>query len=123
MFESPHRVGATLADLQSVCGPERAVAVVREVTKRYEQVVRGTLAEVAIDAVPEAGARGEHVIVIGAADARSEVDDAVLDEEARAALASGATARDAAASVAHHLGVSKRRAYDAVLRARDAAAR
>ena len=101
----------------------RAVAVVREVTKRYEEVVRGTLDEVVVDAVPDAGARGEHVIVVGAADARAEVDESVVETEARAALASGASARDAAASVAHHLGVSKRRAYDVVLRVRGAAPR
>ena len=123
LFESPHRVGATLADLRAACGPERAVAVVREVTKRYEEVVRGTLDEVSVDAVPDAGARGEHVIVVGAADARAEVDESVVETEARAALASGASARDAAASVAHHLGVSKRRAYDVVLRVRGGAPR
>jgi 16S rRNA (cytidine1402-2'-O)-methyltransferase len=123
LFESPHRVGATLADLRAACGPARAVAVVREVTKRYEEVVRGTLDEVVVDAVPDAGARGEHVIVVGAADARAEVDESVVETEARAALASGASARDAAASIAHHLGVSKRRAYDVVLRVRGAAPR
>jgi 16S rRNA (cytidine1402-2'-O)-methyltransferase len=120
VFESPHRVAATLGDLREACGPCRPVALVREITKRHEEVVRGTLDDVAVDAAPDAPARGEHVIVIGVADARTEVDDDVLDGEARLALASGASARDAAASIAHHLGVSKRRAYDAVLRTRDA---
>jgi 16S rRNA (cytidine1402-2'-O)-methyltransferase len=123
VFESPHRVAATLGELREVCGSTRPVALVREITKRHEEVVRGTLDDVTVEAVPDAPARGEHVIVIGAADARTEVDEAVLEGEARLAIAGGASARDAAASIAHHLGVSKRRAYDAVLRARGAAPR
>ncbi len=75
-----------------------------------------------VDAVPDAGARGEHVIVVGAADApRRGRRRPSSRPKPRAALASGASARDAAASVAHHLGVSKRRAYDVVLRVRGAA--
>ena len=91
-----------------------------EVTKRYEEVVRGTLDEVLVDTVPDAGARGEHVIVVGAADARAEVDESVVETEARASSRVG-RAGDAAAPVAHHLGVSKRHTYDVVLRVTGAA--
>jgi 16S rRNA (cytidine1402-2'-O)-methyltransferase len=119
VFESPHRVGATLGDLLDACGPHRSVAVVRELTKRYEEVVRGFLGDVARRDARDATARGEHVIVIGPAD-EHDVDDATIDDAARAALDAGATARDAASTVAHALGVSKRRAYDAVLRRRSA---
>jgi 16S rRNA C1402 (ribose-2'-O) methylase RsmI len=80
--------------------------------------VRGFLGDVARDASRAAAARGEHVIVVGPAPPASEVDDGALDDAARDALAAGATTRDAAASVARELGVSKRRAYDAVLRMR-----
>jgi 16S rRNA (cytidine1402-2'-O)-methyltransferase len=117
LFESPHRVAATLSDLLDACGPHRSVAVVRELTKRYEEVVRGFLGDVAGRDAHEATARGEHVIVIGPA-AERDVDDAVIDAAARAALDAGASARDAATTVARDLGVSKRRAYDAVLRRR-----
>ncbi|GIU86363.1 MAG: ribosomal RNA small subunit methyltransferase I [Acidimicrobiia bacterium] len=118
LFESPHRVAATLADLREACGPTRPAAVVRELTKVFEDVVRGPLGEVA-DAVGRGGeARGEHVIVVGAAPGPAAVTEASLDDAARGALAAGASARDAAAAVARELGVPRRRAYDAVLRVR-----
>jgi 16S rRNA (cytidine1402-2'-O)-methyltransferase len=118
-FESPHRVAGTLADLRDACGAGRAVAVVRELTKAFEDVVRGTLGDVA-EAIGRSGeARGEHVIVVGAAPGGAEVvTDASLDDAARSALGAGASARDAAAAVSQELGVPKRRAYDAVLRVR-----
>jgi 16S rRNA (cytidine1402-2'-O)-methyltransferase len=119
LFESPHRVAATLSDLLEVCGPHRSVAVVRELTKRYEEVVRGFLGDVARRDADDAAARGEHVIVVGPA-AAHEIDDAAIDDAARAALDGGASARDAANAVARDLGVPKRRAYDAVLRRRAA---
>ena len=118
LFESPHRVAATLEDLLEVCGPHRSVAVGRELTKLYEEMVRGFLGAVARDASAAAAARGEHVIVVGPAPAAAPVDDGAIEQAARDALARGETARDAAATVARELGVSKRRAYDAVLRVR-----
>jgi 16S rRNA (cytidine1402-2'-O)-methyltransferase len=118
LFESPHRVAATLADLLAACGPQREAAVARELTKLHEQVVRGSLGQIAEAATYGAAARGEHVIVVGPAPQRAPIDDAAVDEAARVALADGATARDAAAAVARDLGLSKRRAYDAVLRVR-----
>jgi 16S rRNA (cytidine1402-2'-O)-methyltransferase len=120
LFESPHRIGATLADLCTACGPDRSAAVVRELTKVFEQVVRGPLGSLVDTAVPDAGARGEHVVVVGPAPAAAPVADDAIDVAARAALAEGASARDAASAVARDLGVAKRRAYDAVLRVRSA---
>jgi 16S rRNA (cytidine1402-2'-O)-methyltransferase len=118
LFESPHRVAATLRDLLSVCGAHRSVAVAREMTKRYEEVVRGYLADVAERGASDSGARGEHVIVVGPAPEPAGVDNDTIADAARAALARGTTARDAAVDVARELGVSKRRAYEAVLKAR-----
>jgi 16S rRNA (cytidine1402-2'-O)-methyltransferase len=115
LFESPHRVGSTLADLLAVCGPEREVAVARELTKLHEEVTRGPLGLIA---TKDAEARGEHVIVIAPAVAAGVPDDQALNEAARRTLQEGVTARDAAALVARELGVSKRRAYEAVLRVR-----
>lgn len=117
IFESPHRLIDTLADLADACGADRPVAIGRELTKVHEEVYRGTLAD-ALAHVREVEPRGEHALVLGGApedDAPS--DDAVADA-ARAALAAGQSARDAAAEVAERLGISKRRAYDAVVTAR-----
>ena len=64
VFEAPHRVGRLLGELLAACGPERPVAVCRELTKLHEQVWRGPLGDVTARA--QAGKpRGEHVIVLG----------------------------------------------------------
>jgi 16S rRNA (cytidine1402-2'-O)-methyltransferase len=109
VFEAPHRLEATLADLAGALGPDRPVAVAREITKRFETVWRGTLGQATSG--PEA--RGEQVIVIGPAAPcpRDEPDDEALELALRAELAGGASTRDAAAVVANRLGVTRRRAY------------
>ena len=67
-FEAPSRVAATLADLTVVCGPERGVAIARELTKIHEDVWRGTLAG-AVEHTKSSEPRGEHVLVIAPATA------------------------------------------------------
>ncbi len=120
LFESPHRVAATVADLARACGPDRAAVVARELTKVHEEVVRAPLGELAQSVGRDAEPRGEHVIVVAPAPERETlVEDDVLIDAAERALGAGTTPRDAAASVARELGVSRRRAYDAVVRARD----
>jgi 16S rRNA (cytidine1402-2'-O)-methyltransferase len=113
VYESPHRVSATLADLRAACGDERPAAVVRELTKLHETVVRGPLATLA--ARLDERVRGECVIVVGAAPPPEAVDDAAVDDAIRAELAAGSSPRDAAANVAASLGIAKRRAYDRAL--------
>lgn len=66
LFESPRRAAATLRDLASACGQERTAAVCRELTKRHEEVRRGTLGELAA-ALAEAVVRGEVTIVVAGA--------------------------------------------------------
>ena len=117
VYEAPHRVLRTLAELAEALGPERPVAVARELTKLYETMVRGTLGDVELGTP-----RGEYVLVIGGAleVAATPSDDAIraaLDAE----LSAGASRRDAAATVAARLGVPKRVAYD-LATARGAAA-
>jgi 16S rRNA (cytidine1402-2'-O)-methyltransferase len=116
LFEAPSRVRGTLADLLASCGPLRGVAVARELTKMFEAVWRGELADAAegIDAEP----RGEHVIVLGPAAPLPEAGDAEVDAHVRTALAEGLSTRDAAARVAADLRVPRRRAYDAAMRLR-----
>ncbi len=118
LFEAPHRLVATLADLAAAFGPDRAVAVAREITKKFETVWRGTLGEARGDRVLEGvgppEARGEQVIVLGPAPpgAEEEVGDEALAEALRKEIAGGASTRDAAAAVAARLGVPRRRAYN-----------
>jgi len=60
LYEAPHRVARTLADLAAVCGPDRAVVVARELTKLHEEVLRGTLGELA--ALPQTEASQAAVV-------------------------------------------------------------
>jgi 16S rRNA (cytidine1402-2'-O)-methyltransferase len=69
VFEAPQRVARLLDDLVGACGPDRPVAVCRELTKLHEEVWRGPLGEAAARA-RGAAARGEHVVVVGASGTR-----------------------------------------------------
>ncbi len=108
LYEAPHRVVRTIADLTEACGPDRPVAVARELTKLYETIVRGTLGDIEVGTP-----RGEYVIVLGGApDVETEVGDDDIVRAVDAELVAGASTRDAAARVAGALGVPRRRAYD-----------
>jgi 16S rRNA (cytidine1402-2'-O)-methyltransferase len=115
LFEAPTRVRATLADLARACGGARPVALARELTKKFEEVWRGTLADAAAH-LGRTGPRGEYVIVVGPAAERPAASDAEVDAAVQAALADGLTVRDAATDVAAALGVERRRAYAAATR-------
>ena len=99
------------------CGDERRVAIARELTKLYEEVWRGTLGE-AVGHVGAKEPRGEYVLVVEGAPPPAAVDDDALESAVARELASGASARDAAAAVVRDLGVPKRRAYDVAVRLR-----
>jgi 16S rRNA (cytidine1402-2'-O)-methyltransferase len=111
LFESPRRLAATLADLAGALGPDRPVAVARELTKVFETVWRGTLSEAAAGG-PEP--RGEQVIVVGPPAPAAEPEDGEIVDALRSELGRGASKRDAATVVARRLRVSRRRAYELV---------
>jgi 16S rRNA (cytidine1402-2'-O)-methyltransferase len=115
LYEAPHRLARTLADLSEACGPERRVAVARELTKLHEEVWRGSLGD-ALAWVQAAAPRGEIVLVLEGAPAAGPPDDGALVDALRDELAAGATARDAARAVATRLGVPRRRVYDLATR-------
>lgn len=110
VYESPARVSATIAELASLCGHDRPAAVVRELTKIHEAIVRGTL-----DALVGVEVRGECVIVVGPAPPASPATTTEIDAALRAELAAGSSARDAAAAAAEMLGVPRRQAYERAL--------
>ncbi|MEQ8716985.1 MAG: 16S rRNA (cytidine(1402)-2'-O)-methyltransferase [Acidimicrobiales bacterium] len=112
VYESPHRLGATLADMAEACGGRRRVLVARELTKLHEELWRGTLDEAREHWT---AARGEVVIVVEGAAPPAEPDDAEIAAAVSAEIAAGASKRDAARAVAERLGVARRRAYDAAL--------
>jgi 16S rRNA (cytidine1402-2'-O)-methyltransferase len=115
LYEAPHRLARTIADLADTCGGDRRVAVARELTKLHEEVWRGTLGD-ALEWVRAPAPRGEVVLVLdGAPAAKPPGDDALVDA-LREELGAGATARDAARTVATRFDVSRRRVYELATR-------
>lgn len=115
-YESPQRVGATLRELAEAY-PERRVAVVRELTKLHEEVLRGTVLEVA----ELLGARevlGEVVVVLEGASESAPIDDEVIVAALEEQWDEGATTRDAVDYVAEALGVARRDVYQLALATR-----
>ncbi|QIM21741.1 16S rRNA (cytidine(1402)-2'-O)-methyltransferase [Phycicoccus sp. HDW14] len=114
-FEAPHRLARTLTSMATVLGPERPAAVCRELTKTYEEVRRGPLAELAGWA--EEHARGEITVVVGGATGPAAGLEDVLPE-VLTRTAAGERLKDVCAEVASATGLSKKALYDAALTAR-----
>ncbi|MGM1059806.1 16S rRNA (cytidine(1402)-2'-O)-methyltransferase [Saccharothrix sp. Mg75] len=112
-FESPHRLAATLADAVAVLGSDRRAAVCRELTKTYEEVRRGTLAELVEWA--EGGVRGEVTVVLAPGEPSAAPSVESLVAEVKQRVADGERLKSAAAEVAEAAGVSKKALYDAVV--------
>jgi 16S rRNA (cytidine1402-2'-O)-methyltransferase len=118
LYEAPHRLARTLADLVDRCGGDRRIAIGRELTKLHEETWRGTLAG-ALEWVAAQPPKGELVLVLDGAPAPAPAEDDAVDAAVRARLHAGDSARDAAARVATDLGVPRRRAYAAAVRLAD----
>jgi 16S rRNA (cytidine1402-2'-O)-methyltransferase len=115
LFEAPHRVRQTVADLIGAVGPLRAVAVARELTKLYENVWRGSLADAAVHLDAEEP-RGEYVLVLAGAPPPAPPGPEAVEDALRVRLAGGADKRSAIAEVAAELSVPKRQVYDVATR-------
>ncbi|AGP55499.1 16S rRNA (cytidine(1402)-2'-O)-methyltransferase [Streptomyces rapamycinicus] len=120
-FEAPHRLDDTLAAMAEVFGPDRRAAVCRELTKTYEEVRRGPLAELAAWAAE--GVRGEITIVVEGAPAPGpdEAGPAELARRVTVREEAGERRKEAIAAVAQEAGVPKRQVFDAVVAAKNAA--
>ncbi len=120
-FEAPHRLDDTLAAMAEVFGGGRRAAVCRELTKTYEEVRRGPLAELA-DWAAE-GVRGEITVVVEGAPEQdpAEIGAGELVRRVRAREEAGERRKEAIAAVAAELGVPKRDVFDAVVAAKHAA--
>jgi len=116
-FESPRRLAACLQDAVEVLGADRRAVVCRELTKVHEEIVRGTLAELADWAVD--GVLGEITVVLAGAEPHADLETLVA--EVNALVDDGARVKDACAQVvsAHPGAPSRRELYDAILRSRD----
>ena len=115
-FEAPHRLAESLADLAELLGA-RPAAVARELTKLFEEVRRGSLAELAGHYAGQAEVRGEIAVVIGPPGEDEAPAAETLDEALRTALA-GASVKDAASEVAARYGLNRRQVYARALELR-----
>jgi 16S rRNA (cytidine1402-2'-O)-methyltransferase len=113
-FEAPHRTQAALEAMAEAFGDDRRAAVCRELTKTYEEVRRGGLADLAAWAAD--GVRGEVTLVVEGTTAGSDVptDPASLAALVAEAEAKGSTRKEAILEVARRAGLPKRVVYDAV---------
>ncbi len=117
--EAPHKLRATLADLCKTFGPDRQIALCRELTKLHEETRRCTLGE-AVSYYEDAAPRGEYVLVLAGAEPRADAA-LTLEEGTAQVLAlveSGQRLKDAAKEVAEHTGLSRNALYAAALEAR-----
>ncbi|HEX6797600.1 MAG TPA: 16S rRNA (cytidine(1402)-2'-O)-methyltransferase [Ktedonobacterales bacterium] len=120
LYEAPHRLSATLADLRGVLG-DREIAVARELTKLHEEWLRGPVSRIEEHYAGEAEPRGEYTLVVaGAAPGSERAAPAAGSDVARAEaarerlrvlLAEGLGTREAAARVARELGLTRREVY------------
>jgi 16S rRNA (cytidine1402-2'-O)-methyltransferase len=109
LYEAPNRVADTLAELAEAGAGERATVVARELTKQYEELRRGTLAELAAY-YGESPPRGEVVILIAGRIPRATSEDE-LRARANELRAEGRSARDVAAVLSAELGAPRNLAY------------
>lgn len=124
IYESPHRVAATLADIAEVMAGRR-VTLVRELTKLHEEVVRGEAADLAVEVAARGEVRGECVVVVAAPGddelarrrANAAVPERTLEEEIAAGLAAGEPKSALAKRLARSFSLPRAEVYDAVVAA------
>lgn len=109
IYESPVRAGATLRELQDAGAGGRTAVVARELTKKFEEFARGTVAELAVRFV-DTPARGEVVILIGPAEAAT-VSEESLREAAQTMRGEGLSARDCVERLISEHGAPRNLAY------------
>lgn len=111
-YEAPHKLGATLKDMYATFG-EREIAIVREITKIHEQIIKTTLSA-AVDAYGEGGLKGEIVLVIHGAEPKKVLDIISFDDAVKIAeesMVNGLSASEAAKQAAKASGYKKGEIY------------
>jgi 16S rRNA (cytidine1402-2'-O)-methyltransferase len=113
-YEAPHRLAEMLEDAERVFGKSREAAVVREISKKFEEAKRGTLHQLR-EFYSGHPARGEVVVVIAGQTMISKWDEEQVQEALAAALTRGTSFRDAVAVIAAESNWPKKEVYDAAL--------
>ena len=111
LYEAPHRLLRTLTDLLDYIEPERPIVLARELTKRYEEFWRGTLAA-ARDCYTERSPRGEFTLVLaGAPPKPADTSAATIQQQLRLLLAAGQSRSQASRQIAKQTGADRRAIY------------
>jgi 16S rRNA (cytidine1402-2'-O)-methyltransferase len=114
-YEAPSRIMATLTDIADIFG-DRDVVVAREITKIYEELLRGRISTI-LAALQGRQLKGEIVLLVGPSEETPTVrDDTVTDLLQRYLFSEGITVKDAVRKVAQETGVPKGKVYDQALR-------
>jgi 16S rRNA (cytidine1402-2'-O)-methyltransferase len=118
VFESPRRLATTLSEAAAI-DPKRQTVVARELTKKFEQILRGTVSELR-DKITQQPVKGEIVLLFGPPGEEYlkkpiETNDDNLREEVLKKINEGLTKKEAIASVARNLNIEKRRVYNATI--------
>jgi len=120
-YEAPHRILATLADVESIFGATQHVVVARELTKLHEEFLRGAVSEVRKTLAARATVRGEFVLLFvpAASESASDTPPASIAAEVRALMQKESLAeKDALKRVARSRGMAKSEAYRELQRSR-----
>lgn len=120
LFESPHRIAATVAEFSSHLGAQRSAAVARELTKKYEEVLRGELGELSqiLQERSETGLKGEFVLLISGAEPHAAMSQEELVAEVLSRAEQGERLKTAAKAVGASYGVSSNELYDLAIQQR-----
>jgi 16S rRNA (cytidine1402-2'-O)-methyltransferase len=113
LFESPHRIHATLKDLERTLGGDRQIALCRELTKMHEQTIRGTAAEVQSELSDPV--RGEITIVVEGRPADAPVEDIDLGALVIEWQREGLSTKEMTQKLQRDLGWKRNAAYQAIL--------
>ena len=114
-FEAPHRLSESLADASAAFGDDRQAAVCREMTKTYEEIVRGSLAELVVWSNSKEMLGEVTVVVHGYTKDLSDISDAEIIEKVLKAEAAGISRKEAIAEVVTETKLPKRQVFDAMV--------
>lgn len=112
-FEAPHRITATTAAMVQAFGADRPAALCREISKTYEEAIRGTIGEIAKRC--ESEVLGEITIVVQGSSNVAEVSDEELIRAVNALISQGSDRKSAIADVAARHAIAKRRVFDVMV--------
>ena len=109
LYEAPHRINKTLKDMQNILGNNRKISISREITKKYEEIYRGTIEEL-VNQNNEY--KGELVIVVEGNKTRTEYKSLTIEEHINLYIEDGKSSMDAIKIVAKERGMKKSEVYD-----------